>query len=142
MKNSTEMVTQNQPDLFIFIIPRRWRATDWADVWTIDQTYTKVAYFMDFFDMDGTAINFLTDLPTWGLSLGPKLHPGGGFSEPWSFLILQRSHQDLSNEVSNFISNPFEVGHWVAQTQSFLTNYQKSQILASYNNLNCEFAKL
>ena len=28
-------MTQNQPDLFIFNIPRRRRATDWADVWTI-----------------------------------------------------------------------------------------------------------
>ena len=35
MNNSTEMMTQNQPDLFIFIIPRSRRATDWADVWTI-----------------------------------------------------------------------------------------------------------
>ena len=29
------------------------------------------------------------------------------------------SHQDLSNEGSNFILSPLEVGHWVAQTWVF-----------------------
>ena len=85
--------------------------------------------------MDGTAVIFLADLPTWGLSLGPKLHPGDGFFGPWPFLTLKSSHQDLSNEGSNFILSPLEVGHWVAQAQPFFINYQKSQILASYNNL-------
>ena len=43
------------------------------------------------------AIIFLADLPTWGVSLGPKLPPGHGFFGPWPFLILKSSHQDLSN---------------------------------------------
>ena len=48
--------------------------------------------------MDGTAVIFLAYLPTWGLSLGPKLHPGGGFFGTWPFLILKSSHHDLSYE--------------------------------------------
>ena len=68
----------------------------------------------------------------WGGNLGSKLHPGGGFFGPWFFIILKNSHQDLSNEGSNNIFSSLEVGHWVAQTQPFLTNYQKLQILASY----------
>ena len=67
--------------------------------------------------MDGTAVNlFLADLPTWGGKLGPKLHPGGGFFGPWFLIILKNSHQDLSNEGSNFVLSLLEVGHWVAQT--------------------------
>ena len=49
----------------------------------------------------------------------PKLHPGGGFFGPWFFIILKNSHQDLSNEGSNFILSSLEVGHWAAQTQPF-----------------------
>jgi hypothetical protein len=48
-----------------------------------------------------------------------KLHPGGGFFGPWSFIILKNAHQDLSNEGSNFILSSLEVGHWAAQTQPF-----------------------
>ena len=59
---------------------------------------------------------FLADLPTWGGNLGPKLHPRGGFFGPWFFIILKNSHQDLSNEGSNFILSSLEVDHWVAQT--------------------------
>ena len=88
---------------------------------------------------------FLADLPTWGVSVGTKLRPGSGFFGPWHFLTLKISHQDLSNEGSNFILSPLEVGHWVVQTQPFLTNYLKLQILASYNNLrigyDSEFGK-
>ena len=47
---------------------------------------------------------------------GPKLQPGGGFFGPWFFIILKNSHQDLSNEGSNFILSSLELGHWVAQT--------------------------
>ena len=49
-------------------------------------------------------------------SKAPKLHPRGGFFEPWFFIILKNSHQDLSNEGSNFVLSSLEVGHWVAQT--------------------------
>ena len=67
--------------------------------------------------MDGIADNFFFgDLPTWGEILEPKLHPGGGFFGPQFFIIFENSHQDLSNEGSNFILNSIEVGHWVAQT--------------------------
>ena len=58
---------------------------------------------------------FLADLPTWGGNLGPKLHPGGGLLGPWFFIILKNSHQDLSNDGSNFILSSLEVGHWGAQ---------------------------
>ena len=55
---------------------------------------------------------------SWGrANLGPKLDPGVGFFEPWFFIILKNSHQDLSNEGSNFIMGPLEVGNWVAQTR-------------------------
>ena len=40
---------------------------------------------------------FLADLPTLGLSLGPKLHPGVVFLGPCSFFNLKGSHQDRSN---------------------------------------------
>ena len=49
-------------------------------------------------------------------SKAPKLHPGDGFFEPWSFIILKNSHQDQPNEGSNFILSSLQVGHWVAQT--------------------------
>ena len=65
----------------------------------------------------------------------PKLHPGGGFFGPWSFITLKNSHQDLSNERSNFTKEFLEVGHWALKHSHFLTNYLKLQILASYNNL-------
>ena len=50
---------------------------------------------------------------------GPKLHPGGGFFGLWPFITLKSSHQDLSNEGSNFILSQLEVGHWVARTRPF-----------------------
>ena len=49
-------------------------------------------------------------------SKAPKLHPEGGFFEPWSFIILKNSYQDLSNEGLNFILSSLEVSHWVTQT--------------------------
>ena len=48
-----------------------------------------------------------------------KLHPGVGFFEPWSFIMLKNWHQDLSYEGSNFILSWLEVSHWAAQTQPF-----------------------
>ena len=35
--------------------------------------------------MDETAVDFLADMPTWGLSLGSKLHPKDGFFGPCPF---------------------------------------------------------
>jgi hypothetical protein len=35
----------------------------------------------------------------------------GGFFGPGSFITLKNSHQDLSNEGSNFILSSLEVGH-------------------------------
>ena len=66
---------------------------------------------------------FLTSDQPEGQYLETKLHPGGGFFGPWFFIILKNSHQDLSNEGSNFILSQLEVGHWVAQTWPFLKNY-------------------
>ena len=67
--------------------------------------------------MDGTAANFFFgELPTWGGTLGPKLHAGGGFFGPQFFIILKNSQKNLSNEGLNFILSSLEVGHWVAQT--------------------------
>ena len=40
----------------------------------------------------------------------------GGFFGPLLFIILKSSHQDLSNEGSNFILSQVEVVHLVAQT--------------------------
>ena len=65
-----------------------------------------------------TFVFLASDQPE-GENLGPKLHPGGGFFGPWFFIFLKNSHQDLSNEGSNFILSSLEVGHWVAQTQQF-----------------------
>ena len=36
-----------------------------------------------------------------------------------NFLTLKSSHEDLSNEGSNFILSLLEAGHWVAQTRPF-----------------------
>ena len=47
----------------------------------------------------------------------PKLHQGCGFFGPWFFIILKNSHQDLSNEGSNFILSLLEIGQLDAQTQ-------------------------
>ena len=83
-------------------------------------------YFLNFVVFSLVLLKFLyfrailADLPTWGISLGPKLQPGGRFFGPRPFLILKSSHQDLPNKGSNFILSQLEVGHWVAQTwQSF-----------------------
>ena len=72
---------------------------------------------MDFFKYGRNCCQiFFGDPPTWGGNLGPNLHPRGRFLGPWFFIILKNSHQDLSNEGSNFILSSPEVGHWVAQT--------------------------
>ena len=72
---------------------------------------------MDIFIYERKCFQFvLADLPTWGLSLEPKLHPGGGFLDH-HLLSLKSSHKDLSNEGSNFILSTLEVLDWVAQTQ-------------------------
>ena len=41
----------------------------------------------------------------------PKSHPRGGFFWNMIFIILKNSHQNLSNEVSNFILGSLEVCH-------------------------------
>ena len=46
---------------------------------------------------------FLKKFPLGEGSKAPKLHPGGGFFGPWSFIIFKNSHQDLPNEGANFI---------------------------------------
>ena len=49
--------------------------------------------------------------PLRGQIWEPKLHPRGGFFGPWSFIILKNSHQDISNEGSNFILSSLEIGY-------------------------------
>ena len=89
--------------------------------------------------------HFLKKWPLGEEKRPPKLHNEGGFFEPWSFMILKNSYQDLSNERSNFTKEFLEVNHWALKQSHFLTNYLKLQILASYNNLrigqDSEFAK-
>ena len=69
-----------------------------------------------YIDGQNTQPMFLNKCPLGEGSKAPKLHHGDGFFEPWSFIILKNSHQDLPNEGSNFILSSLEVGHWVAQT--------------------------
>ena len=105
-----------------------------------------VSYSKDYY-IDGQNIQliFFQKLPLREGKWPPKLHPGGGFFGPWSFITLKNSHQDLSNERSNFTKEFLAVGHWALKHSHFLTNYLKLQILASYNNLrigqDSEFAK-
>ena len=54
---------------------------------------------------------FLTSDQPEGEYLGPELHTEGGFFGPGFFITLKNSHQDLSNEESNFILSSLEVGH-------------------------------
>ena len=59
------------------------------------------------------AVRWLEIIALRGNNWGPKLvQPGGGFFGPWFFMILKTSHQDISNERSNFILSSLEVGHW------------------------------
>ena len=96
-------------------------------------------------DGQNTQLIFFEKWPLGEGKCPPKLHPRGGFFGPWSFITLKNSHQDLSNERSNFTKEFLEVGHWALKHSHFLTNYLKLQILASYNNLrigqDSEFAK-
>ena len=54
---------------------------------------------------------FLTSNHTEAENLGPKLHPWMDFLDHDFFIILKNSHQDLSNEGSNFTLSSPEVGH-------------------------------
>ena len=51
--------------------------------------------------------------------LGTQITPRGWIFWTMIFSILKNSHQDLSNEGSNFILSWLEVGRWVAQTWLF-----------------------
>ena len=68
---------------------------------------------------------FLASDQPEGENLGPKLRPRGGFFGPWIFIILKNSHQDLSNEGSNFILSALEVGHWAVQTQQLFDKFHE-----------------
>ena len=61
-----------------------------------------------------TQLIFFENISTGGgekaLQITP-LGPRGGFFGPRFFIILKNSHQDLSNEGSNFILSSLEVGH-------------------------------
>ena len=49
------------------------------------------------------------------VKLGTQITPGSGFFELGFFIIFKDSHQDLSNEGSNFILSSLEAGHRVIQ---------------------------
>ena len=66
-----------------------------------------------YIDGQNTQRIFFEKMTTGGGKKAPQFTPRCG---PWSFIILKKSHQDLSNEGSNFILSSLEVGHWVAQT--------------------------
>ena len=75
----------------------------------------------------------------------PNYDPGWIF---WTMIFynLKKFTSRSSSKGSNFILSSLEVGHCELLKHSFfLTNYLKSQILASYNNLrigqDSEFAK-
>ena len=72
-----------------------------------------------YIDGQNTQPIFLKKIPLGEGKRPPKLHPWGEFFGSWSFTILKKSQQDLSNEGSNFILSSLEVGHWAAQTQPF-----------------------
>ena len=64
-----------------------------------------------YIDGQNTQLIFFEKMSPGDGNKAPKLHPGGGFFGPCSFIILKNSHQDLSNEGSNFILSSLEVGH-------------------------------
>ena len=63
-----------------------------------------------FYSLAAKSSFFSDKWPIWGLLLGTQITTQG-----WLFIIIKNSHQDLSNEGSNFILRSQEVGHWVAQ---------------------------
>ena len=63
--------------------------------------------------------HFLKKWPLGEVKRLPKLHNEGGFFEPWSFMILKNSHQDLFNKGWNFTLSSLEVDRWAVQTQLF-----------------------
>ena len=77
-------------NLFVCTFPSPWTSSYW----------TAMSSFL-----------FLSSDQSGGCYLGPKLHPRGGFFGPWFFIILKNSHQDLSNEGSNFILSSID---WVS----------------------------
>ena len=97
---------------YTHVTPNNWSRFGWTTI------YVPIA--MDIFILDSqVGIFFLTSNQPWAEYLGPKLHPRGRFLGPWFLIILKNSHQDLSNEGSNFILSSLEFGHWVAQTWPF-----------------------
>ena len=54
---------------------------------------------------------FLTSDQHEGGELGTQITPQGCIFWTMIFIILKKSHQDLSNEGSNFILGSLEVGH-------------------------------
>ena len=62
--------------------------------------------------MDETAVKFfLVICPHEAGTWDPNYTPGVDFLDHDFFIILKNSHQDLSNEGSNFILSSLEVGH-------------------------------
>ena len=62
--------------------------------------------------MDGTAVNLLQLIfPQEAGTLDPNYTLGVDFLDHDFFIILKNSHQELSNEGSNFILTSLEVGH-------------------------------
>ena len=76
-----------------------------------------VSYSKDYY-IDGQNIQliFFQKLPLREGKWPPKLHPGGGFFGPWSFITLKNSHQDLSDGGVKLYLEFLEVDHWAAKT--------------------------
>ena len=64
-----------------------------------------------YIDGQNTQLIFFEKKSTGGGKRPPKSHQAGGFFDHVFFITLNNSHQDLSNEGSNFILSSPEVGH-------------------------------
>ena len=75
--------------------------------------YTSTPKPWTYLYMDGTVVIFLADLSTWGLSLGPKLHPRCWFFEPWPFIILKLVswESEATPSATPFFKRAYKISH-------------------------------
>ena len=76
--------------------------------------YTSTPKPWTYLYMDGTVVIFLADLSTWGLSLGPKLHPRCWFFEPWPFIILKLVswESEATPSATPFFKRAYKISHF------------------------------
>ena len=87
---------------------------------SIRQHHVIISLAMDFL-IDGQLCHhfFFWQVDSMRLELGTQITSQGWIVPNFLTMIfynLKNSHQDLSNEGSNFILSSLKVGHWVAQT--------------------------